>query len=316
MSQTIQIINRITPIILLLFIGKWVQTSKLVAGQSVADIKKIVINFALPAVLFNSFLEVELQPSYLWFLPVIFGYCLLLYFFGVILHQRLDIQGQYFPFLTTGFEYGMIGVSLFGAAYGLDKIGKFAVVDFGQEMFIWFLYTALLVQKRDGASDTGKLLKMFASSPVIIAIFAGILLNLIGLPELLDSIPLIGGLLATIDLGGSLTVPLILIVVGYGIRIDMKEFYYSARLIAIRLMVNIPAALLLNRVFIEGILGLDKGFKAALFTLLILPPPFILTLYMKPSLKEELHSVDNTLALHTIITILIFIIYFALNPTI
>jgi hypothetical protein len=37
---------------------------------------------------------------------------------------------------------------------------------------------------------------------------------------------------------------------------------------------------------------------------------------MKQDLKEELHSVDNTLTLHTLVTIVIFIIYYALNPVI
>lgn len=316
MSQTIQIVNRIVPIVILLIIGKWIQSRKFVSEQSVADMKKIVVNLALPAVLFSSFLNVELQPKHLWFLPIIFGYCLLLYLLGVLLHRRLNVKGEYFPFLITGFEYGMIGVSLFGAAYGLDHIGKFAIIDFGQEMFIWFLYVALLIQKRDGSSDPGKILKMFATSPVIIAIFAGILFNLLGLSDRIASIPFAGGLPVAVELIGSLTVPLILLVVGYGIQIDMEEFFYSARVILIRLIVNITAAVLLNHFIVEGVMGLDEGFQAALFTLLILPPPFILTLYMKQDRREELHSVDNTLTLHTIATICVFIVYYALNPAI
>lgn len=315
MNQAFQIINRVTPIIVLLLIGKWIQSRKIISDGAVRDIKKIVVNFAMPSVLFISFLRVELQPVYIWFVPVVFGYCVLLYFLGIFLHKNLKVKGQYFPFLVTGFEYGMIGVSLFGAAYGLASIAKFAVIDFGQEMFIWFLYSALLMSKRDGSSNPRKLLKMFATSPVIIAIFSGILLNLFGLSETLATLPIAGGLLAAVELIGGLTVPLILLVVGYGIRIDMDEIFYSARVILIRMLVNIPAALLLNHFLIEKMLGLGQAFKAGLFTLFILPPPFILTLYMKQDLKDELHSVDNTLTLHTIATVVVFIIYFALNPT-
>jgi len=123
-------------------------------------------------------------------------------------------------------------------------------------------------------------------------------------------------LIASVGLIGSLTVPLILLVVVCGIQIDKKEFFNSARVIVIHLVVNIPAALLLNYFIIEKLMGLDKGFQAAVFTLLILPPPFILTLYMNPERKDELCSVDNSLTLHTIITILVFIFYNALNPVI
>ena len=316
MNQTIQIINRILPIIILLIIGKWIQQRKLVEEQSVADFKKIVVNLALPAVLFNSFFRVELQVSYIWFLPLIFGYCLMLYLLGTFLHRYFKVKGEYFPFLTTGFEYGMIGVSLFAAAYGLEQLGSFAIIDFGQEMFIWFLYVSLLMQKREEKSEPKQLLKMFATSPVILAIFAGILLNLTGLPGILEDIPAAGGILAAVDMVSSLTVPLILIVVGYGIQVDTEELAYSARVILLRLAVNVPAALLINRFVVGGLMGLGAGFQAAVFTLLILPPPFILTLYMKPSLKDELHRVANTLTLHTIATIIVFIIYYAFNPMI
>jgi malate permease and related proteins len=310
------IINRIAPIIILLGIGKLFQVKKFISAETVVELKKLVVNFALPAVLFTSFLFVDLQTEYFLFVPMILVYCVLLYLLGLGLHRLLKVKGEYFPFLITGFEYGMMGVSLFGAAYGLSQIGKIAIIDLGQETFIWFIYVALLIRKRDGATSAGNLLKMFATSPVIIAILAGLVLNLVGLPRVIENIPLGNGVLNAIELVGSLTVPLILIVVGYGIQIDMNEFFYSARVILIRLLVNIPAALLLNHFVVRGLMGLDLGFQAALFTLLILPPPFILTLFMKQDLKEELHSVDNTLTLHTLVTIVIFIIYYALNPVI
>ena len=105
-------------------------------------------------------------------------------------------------------------------------------------------------------------------------------------------------------------------VVGYGIQLDLKELLFSAQVILIRLVINIPVALLLNRFVVRGWLQLGIGFEAALFTMLILPPPFILTLFIKPDQAEDIHRIDNTLTLHTLISILVFIFYFALNPTI
>ncbi len=157
---------------------------------------------------------------------------------------------------------------------------------------------------------------MFATSPVIIGVVAGLILNILGVPERVESIPLAEGVLNTINMLGSTTIPLILIVVGYGIRLDMEKLVYSARVIIIRMLVNIPLALLVNRLFIRGVLGLGAGFEAAFFTMLILPPPFILTLYMPQELEDEVHNVDNTLTLHSIVSIIVFIIYYALNPVI
>ena len=311
-----EIINRILPIILLLLMGKWFHFKQVISSETVFELKKLVVNVALPAVLFLSFLRVDLKPNYFWFIPILFGYCVLLYIFGLGLQHFLHLKGDYFPFLITGFEYGMIGVSLFGAAYGLEQIGKIAIVDLGQEVFVWFVFVALLIHKRDGESNPKQLFKLFGTSPVIIAIITGLIINFSGLAGRFEGTLFVGGLLAAIQLIGSLTVPLILLVVGYGIQVDWQEFFYSARVILIRLSISIPVALILNRFLVREWMGLDPGFEAALFTLLILPPPFIMTLFMKHDRTEEIHRVNNVLMLHTIITIIVFIIYFALHPAI
>lgn len=312
----LEIISRIVPIILLLLLGKWLQLKSLISPKTVVDLKKLVVNIALPALLFLSFFNMDLQARYFWLVPVVFAICVLLYLLGIGLHRVLNVQGTYFPFLITGFENGMMGISLFGAAYGMAQLGKFALIDLGQETFIWFVYVALLIHKRDQKTNPGQLIKMFATSPVIIGVVAGLTLNILGVPERIESIPLAEGVLNTINMLGSTTIPLILIVVGYGIRLDMEKLIYSARVIIIRLLVNIPLALLVNRFFIWGVLGLGVGFEAALFTMMILPPPFILTLYMPQDFEEEVHNVDNTLTLHSIVSIIVFIIYYALNPVI
>jgi hypothetical protein len=315
-TQFVQIVNRIIPIIVLILVGKWFHARNFIQDKSILDLKKLVVNFALPAVLFLSFLTVDFQVDFFWFLPVVLGYCVLIYFLGLFLRKTLSNAGPYFPFLVTGFEYGMLGVSLFGAAYGLDQIGKIAIIDLGQETFIWFIYVALLMRERDGETQTGQLLQMFATSPVILAIVTGLILNFLGLGGILAEWPLTGGLLVAVDWVANLTIPLILIVVGYDLRFDFDELAYAGRLILIRLVINIPAALLLNRFFVRELMGLGKGFEAALFTLLILPPPFILTLFMDQDQKHAIHRVDSTLTLHTVVTIIIFVIYYSLNPVI
>jgi predicted permease len=315
-TQFLEIINRIIPIILLILIGKLFQVKEFLKEESVADIKKLVVNFTLPAVLFLSFLTVDFQLAYFWLVPVVMGFCLLLFLVGVVVRKLDPMSGRYTPFLTTGFEYGMMGVSLFGAAYGLDQIGKIAILDLGQETFIWFIYVALLMYEVEGEAKPAKLIKMFATSPVIISILAGLLLNFLGVGDALMGLPITGGLLVTVEWAAGITIPLILIVVGYGLRFDFDQLAYAGRVILIRLALSIPTALLLNRFLIRGLMGLGKGFEAALFTLLILPPPFILTLFMPQEQKEAIHRVDSTLTLHTVVTILVFLIFYALNPVI
>jgi len=314
MDDTTQIINRVLPVLILIGLGSWIRQSRFLAESTVEDLRKIVVNLALPSVLFLSFLQIELRLSYLVIFVGLFLLCVALFGLGQLLKDRLQIQQPYFPFLMTGFEYGMLGVSLFGSAYGLENIGYIAVVDLGHEIFIWFVFLALLLMKRDGLQNPAQLIQAFFKSPVIIAILAGILLNLIGAKQFLFERPITGAMMLTLQFLSNLTIPLILIIVGYGIRLDRHGFRDAILVIGVRLAILIPLALILNIILIRELLDLEKPFEVALFTLLILPPPFIIPLYARTERDNEKRYINNVLTLYTMISIIIFTLYFILNP--
>lgn len=314
MDQTTLIINRVLPIFLLIGLGAWTRRSQFLTERAIDDLRKIVVNLALPSVLFISFLNIEMQTNYLVIFVLVAALCVALYLLGLALHRRLNVPHPYFPFLMTGFEYGMLGVSLFGSAYGLENIGYIAVADLGHELFIWFVFLALLLSTRERLSSPTQLVGSFFRSPVILGILAGIALNLLGAADFLAEQPVTGGILATIDFLSALTIPLILIIVGYGIKLDREGVREAALVIVVRLVILIPLALLFNAVIVRGLLDLERPFEIALFTLFILPPPFIIPLYMRQDLPDEKRYVNNVLTLYTVVSLAIFSIYFVLNP--
>ncbi|MCX6066837.1 MAG: hypothetical protein NT121_13935 [Chloroflexi bacterium] len=310
MEQTTLIINRVLPIILLIILGNWIQRRKFLSESTIDDLRKLVVNLALPSVLFLTFVQLELKLTYLVIFALIFFLCLALFGLGYWIKRQFNIQHSYFPFLMTGFEYGMLGVSLFGGAYGLEKLGYIAVLALGHETFIWFVFLTFLLIKRDGIQESQQLVKIFFKAPVIIAIFAGVILNLLGAKTLLFQAPISGAFMATFQFLANLVVPMILLIVGYSIQLDRKGIKAAFPVPVLRLTILIPLALAINFFFIRGWLHLDPIFEAALFTLVVLPPPFIIPLYMPSDLVEEKTYVNNVLALYTIFSIVIFIVYF------
>jgi predicted permease len=291
-----------------------VRRKNFLAETTIDELRKIVVNLALPAVLFLSFLNVELKPSYFVIFGVLFLLCITLFLLGRLLQKQLNIRDEYFPYLTTGFEYGMLGISLFGAAYGLENIGYIAVVDLGHEIFIWFVFLPLLLVKRDDAQNPKAILQSFLSAPVVIAILAGLLFNLLGGGAWLYQLPVTGALMTALEFLGNLTVPLILIIVGYGIKLNRTGLGSTIFVALIRLGILIPLALVLNVYLVRGLLQLDRLFEIALFTLLILPPPFIIPLYARSDLDNEQRGyINNVLTMHTIISVTIFLVYFVVN---
>ena len=316
MEQTAQIINRVLPIILLILFGNWIRRTRFLSQTTIDELRKLIVNIALPSVLFITFLQMELKFDYLFVFILIFVVCLSLFGLGFLLRRQFKIQHPYFPFLMTGFEYGMLGVSLFGGAYGMQKLGYIAVLGLGHELFIWFVFLAFLLMKRDGIQNSKQLLQTFIKSPVIVAVLSGVLMNLLGAKTFLFEAPVSGALMTTLQFMASLVVPTILIVVGYSLKFDQKGLKAAFPVTLLRLAILVPLALGLNLFFIRGWLHLQPAFEAALFTLLVLPPPFIIPLYMRSDMEEEKHYVNNVLALYTILSIAIYILFFITHQAI
>lgn len=315
MNSILLVFRQIIPVLLLIFLGHVIRTKNFLSEKTIEEVKKLVVNITLPCLLFISFLSIEIKFSYTAIFVLMFFFCLFMIFYGRFLKARFHIEHEYFPFLVTGFEYGMLGVGLFGSAYGLENIGYLAIMDLGHELFIWFIFVSLLLSKRNGTQDIKQSIRNFLKSPVIIAIFLGIFLNLTGLGKFLYDFTITEAVISTIKLLGQLTIPLILLVVGYGIHFQKSFLKDLPVLLIARLVVLIPMAFL-GGIFIDKVLGLDEVFKVALFTLFILPPPFIIPIYIPQHCKKERLYVNNSLTSYTIISIIIFIIYFIFNPRI
>jgi len=117
-SSILQIFRQIIPILLILFLGHLLRAKKFLSEKTVEEGKKLVVNITLPCLLFISFLSIEIKFSYTAIFVLVFLFCLFMIWYGRFIKEHFRIEHEYFPFLVAGFEYGMLGVGLFGSAYG------------------------------------------------------------------------------------------------------------------------------------------------------------------------------------------------------
>jgi len=292
----------ILPILLLFVLGFILQKSKSFSEPTIAGIKRIVSDLALPALMFQAFSTLEIESSYLLLVITIFLVCLVMVLLGKALAKPLGMKSPYFPLMMGGFEMGMLGYALFISVYGVEHLGKLALVDLGQVLFVFFVLMALLIKERDGVHNTKVLLRQFLTSPVIIAIFAGILVSLFG--KHLEPNPLVTALGEFISLLANLTVPLIAISIGYGIHIRKEGLAKAGKTILVRKVLLVAIALLINHFLVDGLLGMSAIYRYAVLLMFLTPPPFIVTIFMKRGDKENADYVDNTLSMDTLISII------------
>lgn len=118
---------------------------------------------------------------------------------------------------------------------------------------------------------------------------------------------LMKGFLRTLEFLAGITIPLILIIIGYEIKFSWENFLLPLKIITIRIILFLLLAFLVSRFLFSYILQLeDPIFHIALYSLFVLQPPFVIPLLIP---KEKSQSyILNTLSLGTIITIIFFIL--------
>ncbi len=298
--------SKVLPVILLFVLGAFLRRTRFLGESTVGDIKKLIVNITLPAVLVLAFAGVNLEGRHLAIVAVVFAACLLALLLGRLIGRPLGLRSPYFPTLMTGFEAGMMGYAIFTAVYGAGKIFNFAVVDLGQVTFVFFILVPFVQRLSTGAIPFGQTLRNFLKTPVILAIFVGIVANRLGVMPALQGWPVSAAVLHTVELLGGLTTPLIALVIGYEVRLQRGNLLRPAQAIALRLLVWVPAGLLLNALVVRPLFGADPVLQAAVMTMFVLPPPFVIPLFMREPEGPDRTFVVNTLSLATLVTLVAF----------
>ena len=298
------VISKLLPLVILLFIGGFLQKSKHITPDIINGLKFIILKIALPAVLFFAFSHVKLELNYTLLFILIFLYCCVLFAIGYLFKKK--IHYQYLAEYFTGFEFGMLGVALFTSIWGMENLPIIALIALGHELFIWFVYAPLLEYKNAHKITFLQSFTSFLKSPIIIAIILGILVNLFGIFDTIESTLVGKSIFEALTKLSAITIPLILMVVGYSIRIRETKLLESFKLIAIRFATVMLVGTGLYYVITLLIGNIDPIFFKAFFAFILLPPPYILPIMMKKDSTEILFF-SNTIILYTLWSFICFI---------
>ncbi len=308
MTDTISVVSKVLPVILMIILGNILQRTSFLKQNTIDELKKIVVNISLPSSLFLTFAETNFEARYLLIFIAVFFTCGIMLFLGMVFNTFTGLNNRYAPALFSGFEAGMMGYSIFVAVYGAENMYKLAIIDLGQVTFVFFVLVSYL-QRLNGESANAKQLTLsFIKSPVILSILSGIFIGSLGIIGPVKSFPLSNSILEMLKLISNITVPVICLVIGYELRVDLKNIKKPFLAAFTRLAVLLLIAFVLNTFLIEKVLHLDNTFKIALYTMFLLPPPFVIPIYMKDHDENNKQFILNTISICIILALAAFLI--------
>jgi len=300
--DTFEVISRVVPIILLFAVGYVFRRTGFLAPRTAAELKKLVANVTLPALMLRAFMSLDPGGGELLLAAMMFGLCLLLLAGSRLIMGAAGRGRDIRAFMVSGFEAGMLGYALFMSVFGDESLAVFASVDLGQVLFVFIVLMPILLARtgadsteREGRSVVAEALRRVIASPVVWSIVVGLVLGILGRALDVDPQPFapIGGFL---EILGNLTVPLIALAIGYELSFRRDLLGRAVLFVLVRKAVLLGLAVLLVR-----ILPVDNALTPyAFMTMLLLPPPFVVTLAAR---DDEQPLVSAILSMSTVVSI-------------
>lgn len=295
---------KILPILLIIALGMLLRYTRILAGDTIRDLKKLAVTITLPALLFLAFANLHAEVRYLGIIAIMFLACLGGLFFGRIIQPVTGIRASTFPMLFTGFEAGMLGYALYGSIYGLENLHWFALVDLGQVVFVFVVLIPALHRSTGKIPSYRTLFIEMLRTPVILAIMAGLLADQVGFLEVLSRSPLTAAIPQTLAMVGGMTTPLIAILIGFELHVSFRGMGRAALALGLRLLFWIPLGYAMAELVLHRWLHLGRWSMAALMLLVVLPPPFVIPIFLPPEKQQDLDFTVRLLALATFITLI------------
>lgn len=232
------------------------------------------------------------------------------YALGYLINRIKALHHPVVPFITSGCTYGLLGLPLYAAIFGIENVGKISILGIGHEFFVWIIFYTGMRMYYKNEKISWEIGKELIKSPTIISITLGIVFNLLGLGDWLQSSSVSLGIYTTLQYLANLATPLILIIIGFGLNLQKRYMKESLKLLAIRMLVMLTVGYTVKFFIINRIMPADTLFDYAYFVFFIIPPPLSLPIFIGTySNKENEELANNTVVLNTIVSIALFITF-------
>ncbi len=292
----------ILPVLTLTGVGVFCREKGILRPSAIADIKNLISHILLPAVLFYSLFSIEFSLKVVLLAALCFAMGGLSLGFGFLTRRAAKVP-EYYPFLLSGFEVGMLGYALFSLLFGQDSLGYLASMDAGGCLYFFCLYLPLLQGHKEKSARAT--LKSIFSEPTIIGCLAGLFLSITGLGALLRASAIWPALDAVFSLLTQAVTPLTLIIVGYGLtfRKETLGAVVKTSLIRVAVMAVICG---LSILLLKALGLLDTLLLYSVLFICSLSSPYGLSIYATDQTQSD--YVNTQLSLYTIVTFTVFIL--------
>jgi len=110
----VEALSKVLPVILLFLLGAFLNKLHFIRSEAIQDMKKLVLNVTLPAILFLAFSRVSLEARHLLIVGAVFSACVVTLPADRLIRSLAHIKSPLLSYADDAFKAGMMGYAIFG----------------------------------------------------------------------------------------------------------------------------------------------------------------------------------------------------------
>ena len=296
------VLQVVLPVAAILLCGVLIRRKRLVTDAGMGQIKAVLVNICLPAVLFRTFYAMDFTWRETAAFFTMSAVTLAAFGLGFVLCRLLGIRQRIAPWLCTTIEGGSIGYALFILLHGQSNLYHLALLDAGNALIQWSLVMTTLAMGGGQRKPLGQTLKSLVT-PINIAIVAGLVCSATGLGRGISATGSGQTLEAVLDFIGTPVGAMIMMSVGFDLSFRGLQWAETLKAALARALIfgalGVVVYLLMGRIFPDAPL-----YRAAALVFFILPPTYAYSVYTRDSAESAF--LGGYLAVYTLFTVASF----------
>ena len=300
MEKFADVLQVVLPVIVMIALGILARKKHILSQAGIEDVKSLIVNICLPAVIFNTFYATEFTGTAILLCVIMAVFTLGAWFIGSAAQRLLHVKQPLMPYLCTTIEGGMVGYALFILLFGQDNLYHLALFDLGNTIIVFPVLLTCLRMRTQGTVRVRETVRTLIT-PINIAIVSGLLVNACGLGPIISTSPVGAVMESVLSFVSGPTGALILLVVGFGMDFSDIRWSETLRTIAARVVIFGLCGVLVYRL-VCTLLPADPLYGFAVIMTFILPPSFVFSAYTQG--RQEESYVGSVLAVYTLLTLI------------
>lgn len=299
MGKIVDVLQVVLPVAAMIALGILARKKRILSQAGVDDIKALIVNICLPAVIFSTFYATEFTSTAVLLCVIMAVFTLGAWRIGGAAQRVLHIEQPLASYLCTTIEGGMMGYALFILLFGQENLYHLALFDLGNTVIVFPVLLTRLRLRAQGTVSARETMRGLVT-PINVAIAAGLLVNACGLGRVISASAAGAVLESVLSFVSGPTGALILLVVGFGLDFSDVRWGETLRTVAARMAIFGVCGVLVYRL-VRVLLPADPLYGFAVIMVFILPPSFVFSAYAEGRREES--YVGSVLAVYTLLTL-------------